>query len=116
MPLIICSECNKEISDSADRCPQCGAKTPLLLKRESSKATRKLTILIVIGIVFAVFIGRVLYVKKQERDWIESGGAAAAQEALESIQDSVRQMENVRRRECESSGGRWSHAQLECRQ
>jgi hypothetical protein len=48
MPLITCSECNKEISDKAWRCPQCGAP--------AAKAAAKMPVVLGIAIL-AIGIG-----------------------------------------------------------
>ena len=115
MAIIQCHECKKDISDAAEVCPGCGSKTLFKIQKEQAQISKKGLILIVIALAFVGLIGRAIYVENENQKFIRSGGAAAAQDALESIQDSVRQMERARKAECESRGGRWSHSELECK-
>ena len=57
MALIHCSECGKEISDSAEFCPNCGCKTDLGKKAQAKKG--------LVGncffILFFMVIGAILF-------------------------------------------------------
>jgi uncharacterized membrane protein YvbJ len=67
MSLISCSECGKEVSDKAAACPNCGApikqapnpaessKAPTQVKREGAKWEGMGTVLIILGIIVALF-------------------------------------------------------------
>ena len=59
MALIKCPECNKEISDTAKRCPNCGYKFPIKNKKNIC-----IIILIIIAIVVIV-CGSLLYIHSQ---------------------------------------------------
>lgn len=53
MALIKCPECNKEISNTAKRCPNCGYKLPN--NKKNIKKETKITLIIVILII--IFLG-----------------------------------------------------------
>lgn len=59
MALIKCPECNKEISDTAKRCPNCGYKFPIKNKKNIC-----IIILVIIAIVIIVS-GSLLYIHSQ---------------------------------------------------
>lgn len=51
MALIICKECKNKVSDTAEKCPSCGAKVP----KKSSMLTWAVVILL--GLIFMGAIG-----------------------------------------------------------
>lgn len=97
MAIIQCHECKKNISDTAEICPSCGSKTIFSTENEQSRKSKKSMILIVIGLVIAIFIGRAIYIEKQNQEFIDSGAAAASEEALRSINESNERMRRAQK-------------------
>ncbi len=58
MPIIICSDCNSEMSDAAIACPKCGKPNQPVQNTQNNKTeeTRKVSILLAIGIFFMPYI------------------------------------------------------------
>lgn len=57
MALINCTECGKEISDSAERCPHCGCKTP----HGKTRSDAKVQLAVLIINVLMIVIGAILF-------------------------------------------------------
>ena len=49
MALVPCRECGKEVSDAAERCPNCGISTPSKKRRQIKLATTLLIVLLILG-------------------------------------------------------------------
>jgi len=64
--LIACKECHKEISDSAEHCPQCGA--PVRAKRHEIKAHQILSMVIAVA-------GLAIFMISPLPQWQVIGGA-----------------------------------------
>ena len=92
MAIIQCHECGKDLSDTATVCPACGTKTQFASRQDAAKAKRKKLIFGVIGLGVALFVGRIIYIEKQNQEFIDSGAAAAMQESIRSIQESTEKM------------------------
>ena len=94
MAIILCHECRKDLSDAALVCPTCGAKTRFASRQDQTKADRNFVIFLVIGLGIALFIGRILYIQKQNQEFIDSGRAEKVQRAIRGIEEST---ERIRR-------------------
>lgn len=58
MALIECSECRKEISDKAEKCPHCGAPTPGTEIKQQKKWYEKTSVtLFVLGLLIVIGFG-----------------------------------------------------------
>lgn len=62
MALIKCTECGKEISDSAVSCPHCGCKTAQARKNEEAKIFRNTTLTVNIICIALDIIGAFLFI------------------------------------------------------
>ena len=58
MALIICPDCGKEVSSTADSCPNCGRQSAASLTKEAQKRGRRFaaTVLIILGIMVLLTI------------------------------------------------------------
>lgn len=54
MSLIECSECKKEISDKAHKCPNCGAPTPTIEPRQQKKWYEKTSVTLAITAILII--------------------------------------------------------------
>lgn len=93
MAIIQCHECKKDISETAEVCPSCGSKTLFKIQKEQAQKSKKSSILIVIGLVVLIFIGRAIYIEKKNQHFIDSGAAAVTEDlikSLEELQDAIK--------------------------
>ncbi|MBE6748744.1 MAG: zinc ribbon domain-containing protein [Ruminococcaceae bacterium] len=67
MALITCPECNKEVSDSAKKCPHCGYKLKKLKNIPKRSTIIKICILI---LLFAMFAIAIYIFKPCEHEWL----------------------------------------------
>lgn len=98
MAIISCHECSKNLSDSATVCPSCGTKTKFALRIENANSTRKRIIFGVIGLLAAIFVGRIVYIEKRNQEFIDSGAAAAMQDAIKASRELSEQIEKGQKR------------------
>jgi hypothetical protein len=49
MALVPCRECGKEVSDQAEKCPNCGISTPSKKRRQIKLAITLIVILLIVG-------------------------------------------------------------------
>lgn len=72
MALIKCPECNKEISDTAKRCPNCGYKFPTNAKKNIMIIFVSILIIIILGFIIVEIMDDPLYLytNKEQRQEI----------------------------------------------